>query len=1242
MNVHVCYYGINPVLKAMLRNYDYIDLEQNPDYQFIPGHRYLIFDKDAYDVIVNHQGIHLGPRREGFYEMTKMDYLLTQNGVIFKFRYVNYERRTEWLTKESYDKMLPNIENIRKKLKGAELKEIVSKKNGNTYWLLEFRDLAELDKDVLRFLIDENYVIDPPTVSYYKIIRDKEDLINSFDYFINQDKGRRFGFDYETCGGFPFDSPHFSPMGLGIADLDGNCAYFDIEYIRDNTDYYQLFIDKLIEFLRKHGDQCYTYNVGFELRVTYLLTKDMYPLQDSATINKLEGDVDYNMSLKYTAMRHCKVASWDDDFELMQELLSHIMNNPDMFDPDMYNPEWPTYTLDNYTECPEWKEMNELFPGNEQEFHRLVKKYWGDIFGGIPSEILGKYCCRDAYYTLLLRLKSDEIGYTDDAWNCFNSNLRLGAHLNMNGAYIDEDYRRWMHKVGHNICAYGALNMSKVYVKMEMEKLGDFEMVEIPEITNMLKKGLDFTNSKEFLKFFLDENYETGINMELAYEIMGPELTELVIEIIKQYYDKLEYGCFRTRKVFNHIDEVLRERWNYELGTNSIKVNFNQQSYEIKSDFQNIIYEYQLLDNQKLINHYLSQLDPEKPVSTVTNLKGETVTTEELESYANSVFNMNSPVEIKAFLCHYLQRMRRVIYMCKDEAAVFEHIKDGVVVDRTPEQWAELYTTAPNLKCERTMHYIYKKYEQVLRNVPELEAAIIEFDKYHNYLLLLFKLTQGGNFDAFARDLEQAYGLTREIKEDKRKLDEEGMTLLLWSFETDESNWILSGLMWGIFLECEDSELVDWYYDNLTSFDIEEVSLQGLAKLAYCYKATRKYNKVLTTYIDGMLVDTARHAAEYDEFGMCPQRWDGAGTAWKAYPRFDVCQKKSKRWASNWHTIPSKDECKRVVTTPPGFLMSYFDISGMEVRTLAYLAQDKFMLEQYAKGVDPYVEAGKLMEPGHEEDYYWAMRPDLKTMLLGSLYGMGIQMLAERMNLTVEQAEERHTKMFQLMADIDVFIKHKADYVFAHDGRVETILGDKLMINNEPEDRWARLGNNLCIQGGSAVLMADAFENIIQHSMTDKDIIIRPLIVVHDSSQNYFETKKIFEINDYYTKYLTDYLYDKYKIRYEFDTLVGVNYFDMCEVKVIDADTIQLTGNYRSLTKLAKKLEADGVEFDIISIKHKKKDIEYFENGVLSPEFAPKCYKSMVRAFYEEGLKSVYEIDNSKYRMTIRKRNGNN
>ena len=63
-------------------------------------------------------------------------------------------------------------------------------------------------------------------------------------------------------------------------------------------------------------DKC---NVGFELRVTYLMLHEMYPFHDSAAINKLEGDVSYNLTLNYTAMRHCYVASWDDDCEIMQD-----------------------------------------------------------------------------------------------------------------------------------------------------------------------------------------------------------------------------------------------------------------------------------------------------------------------------------------------------------------------------------------------------------------------------------------------------------------------------------------------------------------------------------------------------------------------------------------------------------------------------------------------------------------------------------------------------------------------------------------------------------------------------------------------------------------------------------------------------------------------------------------------------------------------------------------------------------
>jgi DNA polymerase-1 len=87
------------------------------------------------------------------------------------------------------------------------------------------------------------------------------------------------------------------------------------------------------------------------------------------------------------------------------------------------------------------------------------------------------------------------------------------------------------------------------------------------------------------------------------------------------------------------------------------------------------------------------------------------------------------------------------------------------------------------------------------------------------------------------------------------------------------------------------------------------------------------------------------------------------------------------------HTLPPKDESKRVVTTPKGYLLSYFDISGAEVRTIAYLSKDPVMLDAYSRGVDPYINAAKIITPGMEESVYWGNRTMYKIMLLGKMYG---------------------------------------------------------------------------------------------------------------------------------------------------------------------------------------------------------------------------------------------------------------
>ena len=83
-------------------------------------------------------------------------------------------------------------------------------------------------------------------------------------------------------------------------------------------------------------------------------------------------------------------------------------------------------------------------------------------------------------------------------------------------------------------------------------------------------------------------------------------------------------------------------------------------------------------------------------------------------------------------------------------------------------------------------------------------------------------------------------------------------------------------------------------YKRIPSFDITEISMQGVTKFAFCYYSMRKYNKVLSTYIDGMITDTARYCAPYDENGVGTKRWEGSGKCWKSFPHYDVCQKKSK------------------------------------------------------------------------------------------------------------------------------------------------------------------------------------------------------------------------------------------------------------------------------------------------------------------------------------------------------------
>lgn len=78
---------------------------------------------------------------------------------------------------------------------------------------------------------------------------------------------------------------------------------------------------------------------------------------------------------------------------------------------------------------------------------------------------------------------------------------------------------------------------------------------------------------------------------------------------------------------------------------------------------------------------------------------------------------------------------------------------------------------------------------------------------------------------------------------------------------------------------------------------------------------------------------------------------------------------------------------KNVISAPPGYLLTYFDISSAEVRTVAYRSKDAKMVELFESHQDLYIHVAKLYFKdrwevmGKDEKKKW--RKIFKTILLG-------------------------------------------------------------------------------------------------------------------------------------------------------------------------------------------------------------------------------------------------------------------
>lgn len=242
-------------------------------------------------------------------------------------------------------------------------------------------------------------------------------------------------------------------------------------------------------------------------------------------------------------------------------------------------------------------------------------------------------------------------------------------------------------------------------------------------------------------------------------------------------------------------------------------------------------------------------------------------------------------------------------------------------------------------------------------------------------------------------------------------------------------------------------QLAKLFYDELRmptvnrkkprSTDNETLTMLNhpLCKLILDY---RGYDKLISTYIDKM-ADCAKN--------------DG-----RVHGEFNQLGTDTGRFSSNnpnLQNIPSKNaEIRTMFKATDGYMLMSSDYSGQEPKLTACISGDERMLYEYNNGIDPYVTLATIAFD-MPYDQCCEFRPDgtvnkegkkrrkkAKILLLGITYGMGIEAIAEGLDVSVEKANKIMSAVFDTYKSFKPF-KEQSENMAREKGYVTSYWGRK-------------------------------------------------------------------------------------------------------------------------------------------------------------------------------------------------------
>lgn len=307
--------------------------------------------------------------------------------------------------------------------------------------------------------------------------------------------------------------------------------------------------------------------------------------------------------------------------------------------------------------------------------------------------------------------------------------------------------------------------------------------------------------------------------------------------------------------------------------------------------------------------------------------------------------------------------------------------------------------------------------------------------------------------------------------------------------------------------------------------------LDGDSPVVNMLLATRRLSKLMSTIV----LPLGRFAKFHNTLGCTRifysySMFNSTGRVVTVDPNLQTLPSTPEQWSNGKNQLHLRD----CIIASKGMVLLSADYSQLELRILAHLSGDNILIEKLTNGLDFFKYLASKVFKIKEENVSDNQRKIMKCVSYGVIYGMGTRTVADRLETSIEKAQEIITQLQESYKGLSDF-KQKLIKHCELNGYVQTILGRKRYVplindtNSNIKAQAERQAINSSIQGSAADLLKVSIIDItskftskgwgVTYPNTNKP---RMLFQVHDEIVFEVPDNMVTEVSNIVSKVMTN------------------------------------------------------------------------------------------------------------------------